>query len=275
MDLLGEVDVQGFRALFIPASWADPVSQQIGKTLADAFSRRVLIAFKNDLTSRVQKAKGNCRPISMAAQKLPTDVDALAERSFDNDLEYQQLQQSLSDMDQLRKAVATYNDLRLAGHGSFEDLNLLFSYLIHKNLDDESRFSHNPYYLRAMQAVSADPVEMQNPLDHEDDFETCMAVQTESRINNFFSSWFGDNNPLGPLTNGVGDEIDDLTTGSGHTREKLRFLVDDVRRLDALVSGGTYRWLREPNFDMASFPVIAKSVSAEPFASPRIHAAHQ
>ena len=35
------------------------------------------------------------------------------ERSFENDLEYQQLAVSLSEMDQLRKAVATYNDLRL------------------------------------------------------------------------------------------------------------------------------------------------------------------
>ena len=268
VDLLGEVDVQGFRALFFPASWTDPVNKQIGKTLAEAFSRRVLIAFKNDLTARVKKEKGNCRPIPMVAQKLPTDVDALAIRSFENDVEYQQLQQSLNDMDQLRKAVATYNDLRLAGRGSFQDLNLLFSYLIHKSLDDETRFRHNPYYLSALQNESADPVEMQNPLDHEDDFETCMAAQTESRVQNFFTSWFGDNNPLGPLTNGVADEIDDLTTGSGHTREKLRFLVDDARRLDAIVSGGTYRWLREPNFDPATFPAIGKGVAAEPFASP-------
>ena len=268
VDLLGEVDVQGFRALFFPASWTDPVNKQIGTTLAEAFSRRVLIAFKNELTARVKKEKGNCRPIPIVTQKLPADVDALAVRSFENDLEYQQLQQSLNDMDQLRKAVATYNDLRLAGRGSFQDLNLLFTYLIHKSLDDEARFRHNPYYLRAMQTESADPVEMQNPLDHEDDFETCMAAQTESRVQNFFTSWFGDNNPLAPLTNGVADEIDDLTTGPGHTHEKLRFLVDDVRRLDAIVSGGTYRWLREPSFDASTFPAITKGVATEPFASP-------
>jgi type VI secretion system protein ImpL len=268
VDLLGEVDVEGFRAVFFPASWTDPVNKQIAATLADAFSRRVLIAFKNELTERVKKAKGSCRPLSMAPQKLSMDVDALAERRFENDLEYQQLEQSLSDMDQLRKAVATYNDLRLAGRGSFQDLNLLFNYLIHKSLDDESRFRHNPYYVRAMQAQSAGPVELQNPLDHQGDFEACMAVQTESRVDNFFASWFGENNPLGPLTNGVAEEIDGLATGAGQTREKLRFLVDDVRRLDALVSSGAYRWLREPNFDMAAFPAIAKGVSAEPFADP-------
>ena len=43
-----------------------------------AFSRRVLIAFKNDLTGRVKKAKGTCRPVSMLPQKLSMDVDALA-----------------------------------------------------------------------------------------------------------------------------------------------------------------------------------------------------
>ena len=95
-----------------------------------------------------------------------------------------------------------------------------------------------------------------------------MAVQTESRIKNFYASWFGENNPLGPLTNGVAEEIDSLGTGGSHSREKLRFLVDDVRRLDALVSGGNYRWLREPSFDPATFPVISKGVAAEPFADP-------
>ncbi len=266
VDLLGVVDVHGFRALFLPASWTDPINAAMGKALADAFSRRVLISFKNELTERIKAQKGSCGPISLIPQKLPTDVDALAQLSSANDLEYQALEKSLSDMDRLRRAVNTYNDLRLAGRGSFQELDLLFRYLINKGLDDETRFRSNPYFMRAMEEQSAGPVELQDSLDHRKDFEACMAVQTESRVNNFFASWFGDNNPLPPLTNGVADEVDDLTSATAHTRENLRFMVDDVRRLDALVSSGEYRWLREPNFNTANFPLLSRGVGSEPFA---------
>lgn len=266
VDLLGVVDVHGFRAMFLPASWTDPINAAMGKALADAFSRRVLISFKNELTERVKAQKGACSPISLISQKLPTDIDALAQLSSASDLEYQALEKSLSDMDHLRRAVNTYNDLRLAGRGSFGELDQLFRYLLNKGLDDEARFRQNPYFMRAMEEQSAGPVELQDSLDHRLDFEACMAVETESRVNNFFASWFGANNPLPPLTNGVADEVDDLTSATTHTHENLRFLVDDVRRLDALVSSGEYRWLREPNFNAASFPLLSKGVASEPFA---------
>jgi type VI secretion system protein ImpL len=266
VDLLGVVDVHGFRAFFLPASWGDPINSAVGKTLADGFSKRVLIAFKNELSRRVKAQEGACRPIPPIAQKLPTDVDALAQLNFTNDLEYQALDRSLNDIDRLRKAVNTYNDLRLAGRGSFQELDELFRYLISKDLGDESRFRQNPYYLRAMEEQSAGPVEMKDTLDPKRNFEACMALQTQSRLDNFFASWFGANNPLPLLTNGVADEVDGLNSGSSRTNEKLRFLVDDVRRLDALVSSGEYRWLREPSFNPIDFPVLAKEVSSEPFA---------
>jgi type VI secretion system protein ImpL len=268
VDLLGVIDVHGFRALFLPASWTDPINSAVGQALADAFSKKVLVAFKNELTARVKAQEGTCGPVSPIPQKLPAEIDALAQLRFANDLEYQGLARSLGDMDRLRKAVNTYNDLRLAGRGSFQELDQLFRYLINKSLDDETRFRQNPYFMRAMEAQSAGPVELRNSLDRRKDFEACMAVQTESRINNFFASWFGANNPLPLLTNGVADEVDDLTSATSHTREKLRFLVDDARRLDALVSGGEYGWLQQPGFTAANFPLLSQGVASEPFADP-------
>jgi type VI secretion system protein ImpL len=265
-ELLGVVDVHGFRAFFLPGSWTDPIDSAVGKVLADAFSKRVLISFKSELNARVKAMKGACAPIPPIAQKLPTDIDALAKLNFTSDLEYQALERSLIDMDRLRKAVTTYNDLRMPGNGSFQEMDQLFRFLINKGLDDEARFKHNPYFIRALQEQTAGPVELADALDHRRDLEACMGVETESRVNNFFASWFGNNNPLPALTGGVADEIDELTSAKSHSRDNLRFLVDDVRRLDALLASGEYRWLREAAFNPSNFPALSKGLSSEPFA---------
>jgi len=263
VDAIGVLDAKGFRSVFLPASWRDPINSGVAAALADSFSSIVLPALQGGLEARAEAQAGTCAALPTIAQTLPTDVDALAQVRFQNDLEYRQLEKSLSDYDALRRALRQYDELRSPVRGTFQELNGLFHYLLNRDLEDETRFQHNQYYARAIQNASGPPVR----LAASGDLDRCVGVRTSSQIHNFLGSWFGDNNPAAALAGGVADEIDGLQSAPGQTREKLRFLVDDVRRLDALFSGGSFEWLREPDFTPSDFPALSTALQAEPFAN--------
>jgi type VI secretion system protein ImpL len=260
VDAIGILDTKGFRSVFLPASWRDPINTGVAHALADSFSKIVLPALAGGLEARAEAQTSSCAA-TPTQQTLPTDVDALTQIRFQNDLEYQRLERSVSDYDALRRAIGEYDELRSPGSGTFRQLNDLFKYLLNRSLDDAKRYQNNQYYARAIQHASGQPV----PKAASGELDRCVGLRTASEIQNFLGSWFGDGNPAKALAGGVADEIGGLESGPGQTREKLRFLVDDERRLDALLSGGSYSWLREPSFNLAEFPALS-TVQQEPFA---------
>jgi type VI secretion system protein ImpL len=261
VDTIGVLDAKGFRSVFLPASWRDPINSGVAIALSDSFSKMVLPALSHGLEARAETQMGSCAALPPIDQTLPTDVDALAQIRFQNDLEYQQLDKSLSDYNALRRAIGEYDQLRSPVSGTFQQLNDLFRYLLNRGMDDARRFQNNQYYARAIQHASGQPV----PKAASGELDQCVGLRTASEIQNFLGSWFGDNNPAKALAGGVAEEINGLQSGPGQTRERLRFLVDDVRRLDALLSGGSYGWLRETNFNIAEFPALSTAIQ-EPFA---------
>lgn len=264
VDTLGVSDAHGFRALFLPASWRDPIDTSVSSALADSFSREILPAFRNALDRKANAQIGNCLSVPAAEQTLPNEVDALARLTVSDDLEYQQLDKSLRDYDALRDAIRRYDLLRGSGRGSFADLNRLFEYLLGRDIEDENRFRHNPYYQRALQQAVGPPV----ATTENNRLTDCAGKMTASRLENFFTSWFEKNNPLPDLTGNVADEIDKLQSGEQVSREDLKNLVDDVRRLDALLASGSFGWLRQTSFNPADFPALSQRLIAEPFANP-------
>jgi type VI secretion system protein ImpL len=264
VDAIGVSDAHGFRALFLPASWRDPINTSVSSALADSFSREILPAFRNALDLKANAQIGNCLSVPAAEQTLPNEVDALARLTVSDDLEYQQLDKSLRDYDALRDAIRRYDFFRGSGRGGFADLNRLFEYLLGRDIEDENRFRHNPYYQRALRQAIGPPV----AATENNRLADCVGKMTAARLENFFTSWFEKNNPLPDLTGNVADEIDNLQSGQKVSREDLKNLVDDGRRLDALLASGSFGWLRQTAFNPADFPVLSQRLTAEPFASP-------
>jgi type VI secretion system protein ImpL len=264
VDTLGVLDAHGFRALFLPASWRDPIDTSVSSALADSFSREILPAFRNALDIKANAQIGNCLSVPAAEQTLPNEVDALARLTVGDDLEYQQLDRSLREYDALRDAIRRYDLVRGTGRGGFADLNRLFEYLLGREIEDENRFHHNPYYQRALRQAIGPPV----AATENNRLTDCAGKMTASRLENFFTSWFEKNNPLPDLSGNVATEIDNLQSGEQVSREDLKNLVDDVRRLDALLASGSFGWLRQTAFNPADFPVLSQRLMAEPFVNP-------
>jgi len=269
VDTLGVLDAHGFRALFLPASWRDPIDTSVSSALADSFSREILPAFRNALDMKANAQIGNCLSVPAAEQTLPNEVDALARLTVSDDLEYQQLDKSLREYDALRDAIRRYDLFRGTGRGEFTDLNRLFEYLLGRDLEDENRFRHNPYYQRALRQAVGPPV----GATENNRLTDCAAKITASRLENFFTSWFEKNNPLPDLTGNVATEIDNLQSGEQASREDLKNLIDDVRRLDGLLASGSFGWLRQTAFNPSDFPVLSQRLAAEPFVNPEYIAA--
>lgn len=264
VDTLGVSDAHGFRALFLPASWRDPIDKSVSSALADSFSREILPAFRNALDIKANALIGNCLSVPAAEQTLPNELDSLARLTVGDDLEYQELDRSLREYDSLHDAIRRYDLLRGTGRGRFDDLNRLFEYLLGRNIEDENRFRHNPYYQRALQQAIGAPV----AATENNRLTDCAGKMTAARLENFFTSWFEKNNPLPDLTANVAVEIDNLQSGEQTSREDLKNLVDDVRRLDALLASGSFGWLRQTAFNPSDFPVLSQRLITEPFASP-------
>jgi type VI secretion system protein ImpL len=269
VDAIGVLDAHGFRALFLPASWRDPINKSVSSALADSFSREILPTFRNALDIKATEQIGNCLSVPTAEQALPNEVDALARITVSDDLEYQQLDKSLREYDALRDAIRRYDLFRGTGRGSFADLNRLFEYLLGRDIEDENRFRHNPYYQRALQQAIGPPV----AATENNRLTDCVGKMTAVRLENFFTSWFDKNNPLPDLTGNVATEIDNLQSGEQVSREDLKNLVDDVRRLDALLASGSFGWLRQTAFNPNDFPVLSQRLTAEPFVNPDYHSA--
>jgi type VI secretion system protein ImpL len=262
VDDLGVLDAQGFESFFLPVSWRDPINSNISSLIAESFSDTVLASFQAALNARASAFVGHCGSVPPAAVTLPEQVDSLALRTPSHDAEYMALEASLQDYAQLREAIRSYNNVRSAGRGSFADLNKVFVYLSGRSLEDEGRFRQNPYYQRALQQASYSPV----PADASGRLDDCARVAMASRIHNFFESWFEKNNPIIGVTEGVAAQIDEMQAAGASSRDNIESLVNDIRGLDNMVTGGSYAWLNQTDYNRANYPLFSKRLVSIPFA---------
>jgi type VI secretion system protein ImpL len=263
VDDLGILDAQGFRAFFLPASFGDPINTEISNLIATSFSQTVLPSLQAALNARATAVIGVCRAVPAAEITVPAQVDSLELRKPQNDAEYVALEKALDDYIQLRQAIHAYDHIRSAGQGSFADFNKVFVYLTGRSLQDENRFRQNPYYQRALRQAAYGPV----PALESGQLDDCTRIATASRIHNFFESWFDKSNPLINVTDGVAGQIDELQSSRAASRDQTERLVNDIRGLDSMLSGGAYAWLNQADYSRANFPVLSQQLPPAPFAS--------
>jgi type VI secretion system protein ImpL len=262
VDDLRVLDAQGFKSFFLPASWRDPINADISRVIARSFSNTVLPSLQAALNTKAAAFIGNCGAVAPAEVAVPDQVDSLALRTPEHDVEYIALEGSLQNYEQILDVIRAYNNVRSPGRGSFADLNKVLTYLTGRSLVDERRFRENIYYQRALQRATYDPV----PVSASGRLDECARVAVASRIHNFFESWFEKNNPLIGVTNGVADQIDELQASGVSSRDKIETLVNDIRGLDNMLSGGSYAWLNQSNYNRGNYPSLSKTLLSAPFA---------
>ncbi|HEX4135052.1 MAG TPA: type VI secretion protein IcmF/TssM N-terminal domain-containing protein [Bryobacteraceae bacterium] len=261
VDSLGDINTRGFRSLFLPASWRDPIDRRMSEGLTDAL-RTVVPAVQVGLDAKANEVIGDCTAVAALNPVSDQPAGPFSELSFERDPQYVALDQFLKRDTDLENAVAHYESIRRVGGGTYKDLDAIFQYLLPgRALVNAARISQSEYYERALSQVSSDPL----TVVRDGHLDSCTAERVQALAENFYTSWFT-NNPLLSRTTGVADELDSLRAGRLAT-DDLPTLVDDIRSLDGEISGNAARWLTQTEFDPSLYPAL-KQLPARKFATP-------
>jgi type VI secretion system protein ImpL len=260
VDTLGTVDATGYKSFFFPASWNDPIGGRVTEALTRGFGYTVLPALREGLDFRVDGLLGKCQAETPQLYKnSEKSGDAFAAISFTKDPQYIALQQFLTRFNDLNTSIRRYEDLRHQGNGRFTDLDLLFQYLLGRNLVDLQNITNSYYFQHALSEAK------ENPIAKAGDLNKCAADMAGSLIGNFYSSWL-ENNPLFMSSGDIAQQIERLNNGQVSDTDDLSSLVLDIRNLDTEVTSSSMGWLTGPDFDQNVYPALSQLKGA-PFAT--------
>ena len=253
VDTLGTINASGFRSLFLPASWNDPIGRNVTDALTHAFGRTVFPAIRQGLDMRAQELLGDCKVAAPQDRNgaNPENTVGITPISFAKDPQYTALEQFLTRFNLLDTSIRRYDNLRHLGSGNFTDLDFLFQYLVGRNLSDSQRTIHSYYFQHALSEAASEPV----PATRNDHLNQCAQQKAGALIDNFYSSWLN-NNPLLMYSDSITAQIDRLNKGRVTTDDELSSLALDIRNLDTEVANSNATWLTAPDFDWNIYPVL-------------------
>lgn len=256
VETLGYLDAKGFRSIFIPASWTDPVDKGFGEVMVAGFEGTVLDALKLGIEQRYQDlTRYNAAAASQACPSLRRDSQADAgggiyTSSLDvtGNSAYRELDAYVDRAGQLNDITHIYERLRLPGAGGIDDIAKILFFLTGKTIQNEERYHTNPYYREAMEKAEGDPLKTIS-------YVQCARQQTGDLIANFYAEWFGDN-PLLRALDEVKDGVDRIEQSQAREYDQLRQITTTIHEAEAMVSSPASQWIQSRDFSRMQYPVL-------------------
>ncbi|WP_433964485.1 hypothetical protein [Tunturiibacter gelidiferens] len=259
---------EGFRSIFIPASWFDEVNTSIQQAMVPAFQVLVLQRFHLGLETRMRQL---CDPNRLPLPNLPAISPghiAPPTGSLGQTPEYLQMQAFIQQTSQLQQFVASYNQMtqHMSGLpvGSIIELD---SYLRHRQTELSSNEVSNPYFEQAVREAHWIPVEFN------DDTRRKLSNKGSTLAENLFDAWI-EHNPTRTVTEQLAGRINTLSLPSRHSYQEL---------IDARAAfANSLRIYNEPNLQWTGaedlvMPASLTAVTLDPFVNsglfvPTLHA---
>lgn len=266
LQMLAYLHASGFSSFFMPASWNDPIEDQIESALTDGFERIVLKAFQTGLQTKYEKLVSEGKEDLTAGGPVaqPGDIPlstpaALREPALPkiqgldllpaDDPHYQALRAYLSSLTALERHIAIFDKLGMPGVGTIDDVRELLEYLTGKALPADDRYRNNAYFLRAIRGATW------GDIPGLDEDRKNAASQTASFISEFYDRWF-EQSPLAEKIATVRSGIADLEQARPESASDLRGIGEEIADIDLIFSGDSIDWLQQP-FTRQSYPALA------------------
>ena len=256
-------ETQGFRSVFIPASWFNDVNTSIQQAMVPAFQVLVLQRFHQGLEARMRQLSDPYRlPLPNLPATSPNHIAPPTE-PLGQIPEYLQMQAFIQQASQLQQFVASYNQMSKHMSGlPVSSIIELDGYLQHRRSEVASNEVSNPYFEQAVREANW------IPLDFTEETRRKLSAKGLALSESLFDAWI-EHNPTRTVTEQLAGRINTLSLPSRHSYHELVEVRTDFSNAIRTYNEPGMQWTGAEDFVM---PASLAAVTIDPLGNTELFA---
>ncbi|MEO6910053.1 MAG: type VI secretion system protein, partial [Edaphobacter sp.] len=258
---------EGFRSIFLPASWMTNINHQVQQVIGHAFRVLVLQRFHQGLEQRSRQLADLNRSLLPAASFAPSDPNAPPIMKLERLPEYLQMQEFLRRVAELDKNIALYNTL--STRNSEVPLQTVISvdgYLHNRSQQMPIDEDANPYFQEAVRSSKW------SPFLYDESIRRQMSAKAQQLTTALYSAWI-EHNPTRTSTETLVAGIGALSTPGTHSFQDLSNLQRSFTRTQRTYEDPELQWAGADDLQLSNTlaTVTTNAATASPLFEPWLH----